>query len=371
MLSEKPMKITDKIWKPFPMGAIFVILPGKRLEKINMIPGSIPFVGSSDRNNGITAYCGNMNESLDANVLGLNYNGSVCEAFYHPYMCLFSDDVKRLKLAEYENNKYVLLFIGTCIKQQKVKYMYSYKFNEKRMRSQYILLPTRHTGEPDYEFMESFVKEMIAKKIKLYRDYTERQVKLGGGGGDCAKCAEWKSFSMAEIFEIGHGFYNKKPPCAGGDIPFVGASASNNGVTGWTTLEEVQTYSKTGHLPNEPIERKLFHGGTIAVVNNGNPGYSYYQPSLYTSTHDVNPLTLRHRKMTPELAMFLIPMVQAQGVCFEYSRKWRPKRMVRSRFLLPVNKRGEPDWEYMEACGRQMVLKKYRQYLDFLNSRNG
>lgn len=77
-------------WKPFPLSYIFIILPGKRLTKSDMTEGSRPFIGASDSNNGITAWVENSNESLDSNVLGVNYNGSVCETFYHPYKCIFS-----------------------------------------------------------------------------------------------------------------------------------------------------------------------------------------------------------------------------------------------------------------------------------------
>ena len=36
----------------------------------------------------------------DKNVLGVNYNGSVVENFYHPYECIFSEDVKRISFKE-------------------------------------------------------------------------------------------------------------------------------------------------------------------------------------------------------------------------------------------------------------------------------
>ena len=34
--------------------------------------------------NGITNFVSNSNDSLDSNVLGVNYNGSIVENFYHP-----------------------------------------------------------------------------------------------------------------------------------------------------------------------------------------------------------------------------------------------------------------------------------------------
>ena len=63
-----------------------------------MQSGTKPFIGASDSNNGVTAFVGNTNASEDRNVLGVNYNGSVVENFYHPYTCIFSDDVKRFVL---------------------------------------------------------------------------------------------------------------------------------------------------------------------------------------------------------------------------------------------------------------------------------
>lgn len=36
------------------------------------------------------------------------------------------------------------------------------------------------------------------------------------------------------------------------------------------------------------------------------------------------------------------------------------------RVMLPVDDDGEPDYEYMEQYVRNMALRKYRQYLKFL-----
>ena len=93
------MRLDDREWEVFTLEDIFDILPGKRLEKRNMVAGDRPFIGASDSNNGLTAYCENVNESLDRNVLGINYNGSVCEAFYHAYECIF---FRRCKTISFE-----------------------------------------------------------------------------------------------------------------------------------------------------------------------------------------------------------------------------------------------------------------------------
>ncbi len=173
-------------WKPFPLSEIFTILPGKRLTKSDMTDGSRPFIGASDSNNGVTAWVSNTNESLDSNVLGVNYNGSVCETFFHPYECIFSDDVKRLHLKSGVDSKYVMLFLKTIILQQKCKYEYGYKFNEQRMLRQTILLPVDSSGNPDWHFMEMFMRkletQMLETTIEIFKNRINvNKCKLGGG----------------------------------------------------------------------------------------------------------------------------------------------------------------------------------------------
>lgn len=106
-------------WKAFYINEVFTISAGKRLTKSDMDNGNIPFIGATDSNNGITNWIATPNVSFDRNVLGVNYNGSVVESFYHAYGCVFSDDVKRLHLKNHNDNKYVLLFLKTIILQQK------------------------------------------------------------------------------------------------------------------------------------------------------------------------------------------------------------------------------------------------------------
>ena len=158
-------------WKAFYINEIFSISAGKRLTKADMDSGRIPFIGATDSHNGITNWVATPNSSFDKNVLGVNYNGSVVENFYHPYGCIFSDDVKRLHLREHADNKYILLFFKTVILQQKVKYTYGYKFNGQRMERQKILLPVNEEGRADYEFMEQYGKQIMLQKYQQYLNY--------------------------------------------------------------------------------------------------------------------------------------------------------------------------------------------------------
>lgn len=55
-------------------------------------------------------------------------------------------------------NKWVLLFITTMIRYEKDRFTYGYKWNLARMRQTTIMLPVTSVGEPDWSFMEEFMK---------------------------------------------------------------------------------------------------------------------------------------------------------------------------------------------------------------------
>lgn len=155
--------------QPYFIEDVLFIANGVRLTKADMQEGSRPFVGASEASNGVTAFIENSNASLDSNVLGVNYNGSVGFSFYHPYEALFSDDVKRVRWKdETANNKYTLLYLSTAIAQQRRKYAYGYKFNAQRMKRQIIMLPSLPNGTPDYAYMEHTMRVMEYDVLKNY-----------------------------------------------------------------------------------------------------------------------------------------------------------------------------------------------------------
>ena len=169
----KILPLYKKEWKEFWLEDIVDIKSGVRLTKANQIDGSIPFIGSTDNSNGITNFVSNKNSSLDKNVLGVNYNGSVVENFYHPYQAVFSDDVKRVHWKDKDKeNKYTYLFLKQAILQQREKYAYGYKFNASRMSRQKILLPINDAGDVDFDYIEKYMQiEEIKEQYKILDYY--------------------------------------------------------------------------------------------------------------------------------------------------------------------------------------------------------
>ena len=144
---------------------------------------------------------------------------------------------------------------------------------------------------------------------------------------------EWKPFVYDYLFDIEKGYYNKRPTKIG-NVNFISATSSDNGVTDKISKDVID---------------KIYDGNCITVVNNGaSTASAFYQKEQFTSSHDVNILRIKNRSINPYIAMFLIPLINLEKSRFGYGRKWRYSRMVKTKIKLPVNNELEPDWKFME-----------------------
>lgn len=321
-------------WKEFKIEDIFNISPGKRLTKSDMKSGDLPFIGATDSNNGITNFVSNTNTSLDSNVLGVNYNGSVVENFYHPYECIFSDDVKRLSFKDREGNKYLYLFFKTIILQQKEKYRYGYKFNEDRMKRQSILVPVDTNGEPNWEFIENFMKA-IEKEVLPDISFSPHIINDNRELDD----VEWKSFPLESIFKtLIQGKSKGLVHLKGGDVPYVGATNRNNGVLAFVEMNP----------------KLISKGNTIVFIRNGegSMGYSFYKAEDFIATSDV---TMGYNEnINKYTGTFITTVADTVRGKYNFGYKRSNERLKNERLMLPILSNGKPDWEFMEQYMKRM-----------------
>lgn len=159
-------KLNEVDWSEFTIDSLGKIIGGKDWDSYSRISGLSPFVGSSSSNNGVTDYVDihNRKSQVGKGVIGINRNGSVGYAFYHPYSAYFSGDTRFVKINNFEDNKFINLFITTMIMKQKDKYAFGYKMGTARIKRQIIKLPAKN-GKPDFVFMEQYMKRIENKII--------------------------------------------------------------------------------------------------------------------------------------------------------------------------------------------------------------
>lgn len=172
------------MWQPFALSEIVVIQSGQDIYDKERKQGSTPYVTATAEQNGIGYFVGNKNSSLGRNCLSVNRNGSVGYSFFHPYNALFGNDTR--KLIPKNKSKYAGFFLACCITAQRYKYGYGLKMGTGRLLRQRIMLPVTSSGEPDYEFMDEYMRQVEKRLLDIYKSYLidkqqDTEILTGGG----------------------------------------------------------------------------------------------------------------------------------------------------------------------------------------------
>ena len=150
-------------WREFPLGGdngLFRIVKGTRLTKANMKDGNINFIGSSSVNNGITNHISNLEHIHPANLITVSYNGSIGEAFYQEKPFWASDDVN-VFYPNFKQSFEIAMFLIPLIRKIGQKYKFVDKWKLEDMCNDKITLPINGNGEPDWEYMENYMKNIM------------------------------------------------------------------------------------------------------------------------------------------------------------------------------------------------------------------
>jgi restriction endonuclease S subunit len=161
-------KIENLKWKEFDIKDIFPnIMRGRRLKTDDHISGQMPYVSSSAMDNGVDNFVSNnQGVRIFNNCITIANSGSVGASFYHPYYFVASDHVT--SLANNQFNKYIYLFVATIASRLSEKYSFNREIKDSRLQREKMMLPVNDNDEPDYEFMEEYMRNIEYRLIKRY-----------------------------------------------------------------------------------------------------------------------------------------------------------------------------------------------------------
>jgi hypothetical protein len=341
-------KIDTSEWKEFLVGDLFeAYLSKDDIQPKNFVEGKIPLVSSGKENNGIIAFVEDEKARLwEANTLTIDMFGKV---FYQesPYFAVSHGRVNIL-LPKISMTKGCLQFIGCAIeKVASQKYAFNEMCTGTKVLKNNIKLPATPNGAPDWAYMESYMANLetkVAESLTLLqaaKDVEKKKVDTRG----------WGSFALGTLFNIVKGKRLTKAEMKSGETPFIGSSALNNGCT-----------AMIGNDKNQHPEN------TITVCYNGSVGETFYQDQPYIASDDVNVLYPKFT-MNRQIALFIVPLIKGVSSRYDYIDKWKKEAMEADKIYLPVDKNGDPDWDYMEEY-MKMVQRKTENVLNqFVSSK--
>lgn len=175
--------LNDVEWREFFIETLFHVVRGnasnlsiRELEATGK--KALPIISAKDKNNALLGFTTKKEtERSYKNVITINNNGSVGYCFYHVYEFVASSDVSILQSVSNSLNQYNSIFIINCLQNIAVdKFAYGYKASNERLKRTKIVLPVDDNNNPNWHFMEEYIKERESKQRKVLIEYYHRRL---------------------------------------------------------------------------------------------------------------------------------------------------------------------------------------------------
>ena len=316
---------------------------------------SVPYVTRSDSNNGLARFVSPKNYEFGSDDGGCITVGLDTQtALYQPHKFVTGQNIQ--VITGESLNEDVAQFMVPILRQQMTA-----KFNWGgngatlgRMKRLTVMLPVTDSGELDYAYMAEYAQQKRDAMLAKYRAYVEARIAELGEYVEISKLdeKEWRAFHLEEIGTVTSGRDIYATERIEGDMPYITSGGTNNGV---------------GYFVGNINDTLDF--GYIALNRNGAVGKAFYHPSKSLMGNDCRKVHLKDADKNLFVGQFVALCLSMQSGCFSYSRKLGTARAKRMQVMLPVTDSGEPDYEYMEQYAKNMMIRKYEQYLTFLSGK--
>ncbi len=168
---------------------------------------------------------------------------------------------------------------------------------------------------------------------------------------------EWKSFKIGELFEkIQQGARLKKEDHIQGDLPFVMAGITNNGICGF--------------IGNDNARKFKANAITIDILGN-----VFYRDYDFGASDDVGVFWNEHKLFNKEIMLFICASIQKSLMGrFDFGNKLRASRAFDLPCLLPILDSKNINFDFMEsfikAIEKQHIETLYRFWESKLKAYN-
>lgn len=330
---------------------------------MDFVEHGINFVGRTFENNGIQGkikkqkFEPNAPFTITATVIG---NYKYVKYQKEPYYC--SQNINKLtpKPIFIKWSEKIAIFLMTNIWRFVSMYdgqQGGYKLDD--IKNHKIKLPITQNGEIDFDFMESFVAELEAERVAELEAYLAaaslKDYELTADELSALSKFEnynWGEFGIGDLFEIktSKKRFDANKIKFGGLYPYVVRTSINNGIRGYIT-------ENTDFL-NE--KNTISFGQDTATM--------FYQKSEYFTGDKIKVFKLKDYELNSKIANFFISVMTKAFSNFSWgSSSFNVKILNEVKILLPLNKNGEIDFEFMNnfiKAIEKLVIKDVVLYAD-------
>lgn len=177
------LNLNDREWHCFRLTDIFDLARGREGNMTALRKGEVPLISARNASNGLKGFVCNPGSLMRGNTISLNNDGDggAGLAYYQPFEYALDTHVTAL-IPKRTINENIGLFIATILSKLHGFFGHGLSISNKRARRIQIILPVDEQGEPDWEFMDAYIRERKKQKMGQQITFLERELfSLGGG----------------------------------------------------------------------------------------------------------------------------------------------------------------------------------------------
>lgn len=348
--------LKNKEWKEFNIDEIFNINTGANVPKQFLKKGRLPRISATEQNNGISLFTKksayNNYRTLN-NFISVSFLGAV---FYHPYTASLDMKIHAVQIKNKVFNKYLAEFIVYTLKRSFGNTSYGNQVSSTDLPNKKVFLPVTKENEPDYAFMENYMREKEQEKINAYKNYISKRISELEKTESVISITEkeWLDFKLKYFFDTEKGNQNKMADLINGDIPLISAKNGSNGLKSFVKKNNKKKYAKNSLTLNND--------------GDGGAGIAYYQPYRFLLDSHVTALYPKE-DFNEYILLFISRCITKQRNKFGHGYSLTNNRLKSFKLMLPINESKEPDYVFMENYMKRIELNKLNKYLDYIETR--
>ncbi|MCY7082485.1 restriction endonuclease subunit S [Streptococcus oralis] len=344
------LKLTDVEWGEFKVKDIFEVTNSKPYHKNNLkiTKKGIPYITRTSFNNGLEEIVENINVHKNPkNTISLGAENA--DFFYQSVEYITGNKMYIIQNDNISKNVGIFLVQSFRNSIKDCGFGYGKGLTGTRFKERIVILPMDSQGQPNWQFMEDYIKQEQKQQVQKIIDYYERKlVELAGDVAGLDK-VEWKTFRFTEVFqEIQRGKRLTKANQTDGPKPYISSTSENNGVDAF--------------IGNETGVRKF--EDVLTLANSGSVGSTFYQQFEFVASDHVT--ALKSENADKYAYLFLSTVVKRLEEKYSFNREINDTRIKREKLILPVDKEGNPNFQYMSDFVKKLELDKAQEVLEYI-----
>ena len=327
-------------WGEFKVGDYFTQERGKEKAPKQNKDGDCSLIQETNSNNGFdrlvqptVIFKGN------AITISINYASNV---FYQK-----DDFCASVNIAIIRNdnlNLYNGYFIASVLSSAHRKFDYQNKISKELIDDEIIKLPATPDGQPDWDYMESYMKAVMEESEKSLEnlkkaDDTKHLIDVSG----------WKEFRVGDLFDTSLSKDDIQPKSiVEGDIPLISSSKTDNGIVAYIQ-DDKATLQKAGTITADMFGKVFYQSNPYHCVSHG-------RVNILTPKFDINEY----------IGLFIASVIERiSNEKYTFDSICTGKKLAEDIISLPIKSDGQPDWDYMESY-MKAVMEESEQIISSL-----